>query len=77
MSTTDDCVACDLADGRRRLPGGRIFATNHWFVEHCVGPLGLRTLIVKPARDVTRVADLFDEEATELGPLLRHAFASE
>ncbi len=45
--------------------------TTHWLVEHCVGPLGLGTLIVKPERHVTAVADLTDEEAQELGPLLR------
>ena len=69
----DDCMACELADGRRPLPGGRIFRTDHWLVEHCVGPLGLGTLIVKPARHVTRVASLSDDEAAELGPLLRRA----
>ncbi len=41
--------------------------------KHCVGPLGLGTLIVKPRRHVTSVADLTDDEASELGPLLRTA----
>lgn len=27
-----------------------IHETTHWLVEHCVGPLGLGTLIVKPRR---------------------------
>jgi diadenosine tetraphosphate (Ap4A) HIT family hydrolase len=40
-------------------------------VEHCIGPLGLGTLIVKPKRHVTAVAALHKEEADELGPLLR------
>jgi diadenosine tetraphosphate (Ap4A) HIT family hydrolase len=40
-------------------------------VEHCVGPLGLGTLILKPARHVTAVADLSAAEAAELGPLLQ------
>jgi diadenosine tetraphosphate (Ap4A) HIT family hydrolase len=68
-----DCIACALADGRRPLPGGRIFQTGSWLVEHCVGPLGLGTLIVKPERHVTQVAELTDDEAAELGPLLRQA----
>lgn len=42
-------------------------------MEHCIGPLGLGTLIVKPERHITALADLTDEEATELGPLLRRA----
>jgi diadenosine tetraphosphate (Ap4A) HIT family hydrolase len=66
-------MACELADGRRPLPGGRIFRTGHWLVEHCVGTLGLGTLVVKPERHVTSVADLTDDEAAELGPLLRSA----
>ena len=67
----ETCLACDLADEKQPLPGGRIHETTHWLVEHCVGPLGLGTLIVKPRRHVTSVADLTDEEAAELGPLLR------
>ena len=66
-------MACDLADGKLPLPGGRIHETTHWLVEHCVGPLGLGSLIVKPRRHVTSVADLSAEEASELGPLLRTA----
>jgi diadenosine tetraphosphate (Ap4A) HIT family hydrolase len=69
----DGCLACDLTAGRRPLPGGCIHRTEHWLVEHCVGPLGLGTLIVKPQRHVTAVADLNDDEAAELGPLLRRA----
>jgi diadenosine tetraphosphate (Ap4A) HIT family hydrolase len=65
------CVACKLADGTEDLPGGRIHQTPGWVVEHCVGPLGVGTLIVKPRRHVTHVADLNDAEAAEMGPLLR------
>jgi diadenosine tetraphosphate (Ap4A) HIT family hydrolase len=38
-----------------------------------MGPLGLGTLIVKPERHVTSVASLSEDEAHELGPLLRRA----
>ncbi|WP_300624760.1 hypothetical protein [Ilumatobacter sp.] len=54
-------------------PGGRIFETSAWLVEHCVGPMGLGALIVKPRRHVTHVAELSDDEADELGPLLKRA----
>jgi diadenosine tetraphosphate (Ap4A) HIT family hydrolase len=69
----DGCLACDLADGKVPLPGGRIYETEGWVVEHCIGPLGAGTLIVKPKRHVTAVADLSEEEAAELGPLLHKA----
>jgi diadenosine tetraphosphate (Ap4A) HIT family hydrolase len=68
-----DCDACDLATGSRPLPGGMIHATDHWRVEHCIGPLGLGALIVKPTRHVTAIGALTDDEASELGPLLRLA----
>ncbi|HXD55235.1 MAG TPA: hypothetical protein VN618_10820 [Solirubrobacteraceae bacterium] len=64
------CLACELSSGERELPGGRICATEHLVVEHCVGPLGLGTLIVKPLRHVEHLWDLSAEEAAELGPLL-------
>jgi diadenosine tetraphosphate (Ap4A) HIT family hydrolase len=69
----DGCLACDLAEGRRALPGGVIARTSYWLVEHCVGPLGLGSLIVKPVRHVTAVGDLTPDEAAALGPLLRQA----
>jgi diadenosine tetraphosphate (Ap4A) HIT family hydrolase len=69
----ESCLACDLADGKLPLPGGRIHETTHWLVEHCLGPLGLGTLIVKPRRHVTSVAELTNDETSELGPLLRAA----
>ena len=79
MIETDDhpgCLACDLTAGRRSCPGSRIEGTPRWVVEHCVGPLGIGTLIVKPRRHVLHVADLDAEEAAELGPLLRRTAAA-
>jgi diadenosine tetraphosphate (Ap4A) HIT family hydrolase len=71
----DGCLACDLADGRTPLPGGVIHETGHWFVEHCVGPLGVGTLIVKPKRHVLHIWELDEAESKELGPLLRDTAA--
>ena len=72
----EGCLACDLADGRVELPGGVIDETEHWLVEHCVGPLGVGTMIVKPKRHVVHVWQLTDEEAGEVGPLLRRVSAA-
>jgi ATP adenylyltransferase len=69
------CLACDLTAARRYLPGGLIHDGEHWRVEHCVGPLGVGTLLVKPKRHVTRVAGLTTDEAEEQGPLLRRCAA--
>jgi diadenosine tetraphosphate (Ap4A) HIT family hydrolase len=72
----EGCLACDLAEGRLPLPGGVIHESSHWLVEHCVGPLGVGTLLVKAKRHVTRVSELTAEEAAELGPLLRQTAAT-
>jgi diadenosine tetraphosphate (Ap4A) HIT family hydrolase len=71
VAAVDGCLACDLAEGRLDLPGGRIAETDHWLVEHCVGPLGVGTLVVKPRRHVVHVWELTGAEANELGPLFR------
>ena len=69
----EGCLACDLYEGRVDLPGGVIHDSGRWVVEHTVGPLGVGTLIVKPRRHVVHVWELDEDEAAELGPLLRHA----
>jgi len=72
----EDCLACNLTNGKLDLPGGRIYATAHWVVEHCIGPLGVGTLIVKPIRHRIHFWELTDEETRELGPLLRRVAAT-
>src|SRR5574340_981583 len=70
----EGCRACDEANGRgARVPGGVIFETSRWCVDHCYGPLGVGTLIVKPKRHVVHVADLSRDEAADIGPLLQQA----
>ncbi len=69
------CLSCDLTAGRRELPGGVIHDDGLWRVEHCLGLLGVGTLIVRPIRHVTRVSELGADEAARLGPLLRDAAA--
>jgi diadenosine tetraphosphate (Ap4A) HIT family hydrolase len=64
------CLACDLTAGRRELPGGLICAAEGWRIEHCVGPLGVGTLLLKPERHVTRIAGLTPQEAAAQGTLI-------
>ncbi|MEU7578307.1 hypothetical protein AB0B50_11955 [Streptomyces sp. NPDC041068] len=69
-------MACGLAAGTVPLPGGTVLRTAHWTVEHCVGPLGVGTLLVKPLRHVTGVDGLSPDEAAEMGPLLTRVSAA-
>jgi diadenosine tetraphosphate (Ap4A) HIT family hydrolase len=71
MSPCETCESIVTRDA----PGGCIHETAHWFIDHCIGPLGVGSLIVKPKRHVVHVADLEAEEAAELGPHLRQATA--
>ena len=71
-----ECLACDLTSGRAEVPGGLIFETPAWRVEHCVGPLGVGTLVVKPKRHVRGLAGLDRGEAHQMGPLLWNTAAA-
>ena len=66
------CEACNSIRDRT-APGGLVHETKHWFVDHCIGPLGVGTLIVKPKRHVIHVADLSSAESSEMGLLLQQA----
>jgi diadenosine tetraphosphate (Ap4A) HIT family hydrolase len=72
----DGCLGCDLTSGKLDLPGGRIYATSNWLVEHCIGPLGVGTLIVKPFRHCVHFWELTQKEVEELGPLLHKVAAT-
>ncbi len=69
------CLACNLTAGRQHLPGGAILEADGWRVEHCVGPLGVGTLLLKPVRHVTRVAELTAVEAAAQGLLIHRCAA--
>ena len=69
------CLACDLTAGRQPLPGGMIHEADGSRIEHCVGPLGVGTLLLKPIRHVTRVAELTDSEAAAQGRLIHRCCA--
>jgi ATP adenylyltransferase len=73
MSAMDvlGCLGCDLLSGRRELPGGVVHETRSWVVNHAVGSMNLGTLVLSPRDHIVAVADLSDEAAAELGPLLK------
>ena len=70
MGDVEGCLACDLANGRRPLPGGLIHEADGWLVEHCVGPLGVGTLVLKPRSHVVRFRDLTPSEYGAFGSVL-------
>jgi ATP adenylyltransferase len=64
------CMACDFVEHPENVPGGRVASIGGWVVEHCVGPLGIGTMVVKPARHVVHLSDLDADEVADLGPAL-------
>lgn len=63
-------MACDLVAHPEGVPGGRVASMDGWVVEHCIGPLGIGTMVVKPARHVVHLSDLNPDEVASLGPAL-------
>jgi diadenosine tetraphosphate (Ap4A) HIT family hydrolase len=74
FSFLSDCGTCKSI-ALETASGGCIHRTEHWFVDHCIGPLGVGTLIIKPNRHVVHVSDLQAAEAAELGVVLQQAAA--
>jgi len=71
LCSVESCLVCEQVQSRWAVPSGIIYESSRWLVDHCIGPLGVGTLIVKPKRHVVHVWDLDSEEAAELGPLLQ------
>jgi diadenosine tetraphosphate (Ap4A) HIT family hydrolase len=67
------CLGCEIVAGERDVPGGIVAETARWIVNHAVGRLNLGTLVVAPREHLVAIADLDDDAAAELGPLLRDA----
>jgi diadenosine tetraphosphate (Ap4A) HIT family hydrolase len=68
------CLTCDLLAARDK--GDRplwddIYRTAHWDVVHCNSTSLLGWMILVLRRHITAIADLTDEEASELGRLQR------
>jgi diadenosine tetraphosphate (Ap4A) HIT family hydrolase len=52
------------------LPGGLIAETKTWRAEHCIGPFGPGSVVVKTKAHREALWQLTPEEASELGPFL-------
>jgi diadenosine tetraphosphate (Ap4A) HIT family hydrolase len=67
----EGCLACDVLAGRIDVPGGTIDETEHWHADHCLGPFGVGSVVVKTKEHVEDLWRLPDGAAAELGPFLR------
>lgn len=74
MLSQQQCSACAETAGQRPAPGGVIHSDGLWFVSHHTGPYtDPGELIVKTHRHCESLAELTEEEAEALGPVLHTA----
>ena len=76
LGVTPDCRTCELIDRRDRGEAplwDQILRTPAWDLVHAFGTAVPGWLVLVVRRHITSVADLTDDEAAELGPLIRSA----
>jgi diadenosine tetraphosphate (Ap4A) HIT family hydrolase len=69
-----ECVTCELVRRRDRgeaPPWDRIGRTAYWDVVHAFGTAVEGWMVLVVRRHITAVAEMSDEEAIELGPLVK------
>jgi len=65
------CMACELMDGTREVPGGMVAEDEYWAVDHCLGPFGVGAFVLKTKEHRDSAWTMTDGEAASLGPFLR------
>ncbi|HSM83569.1 MAG TPA: diadenosine tetraphosphate hydrolase [Nodosilinea sp.] len=66
-----DCLACQLLAGAQTAPGGTIAENTWWVADHCVGPYGLGSVVLKTRAHRENLWDLSAEESASLGPFMQ------
>ncbi len=71
-----DCYPCTVEASARPPPRERVYDDGHWRVAHALSSTLPGWLVVLPKRHLTGLAELADEEAARLGPLLQRLSAA-
>ena len=66
-----DCLACQILAGTRSVPGGTIAENPWWVADHCVGPYGLGSVVIKTRAHRENLWDLSMAETAALGPFMQ------
>jgi diadenosine tetraphosphate (Ap4A) HIT family hydrolase len=69
-TTHADCLACQTLKGQVEVPGGVIAANEWWVADHCLGPYGLGSVVVKSRVHRENLWQLTPEESASLGPFI-------
>jgi diadenosine tetraphosphate (Ap4A) HIT family hydrolase len=66
-----DCLACQILAGAKPVPGGTIAENPWWVADHCVGPYGLGSVVLKTRAHRENLWDLSMAESASLGPFMQ------
>ncbi|MBD1914496.1 MULTISPECIES: diadenosine tetraphosphate hydrolase [Cyanophyceae] len=66
-----DCLACQILAGAQAVPGGTIAENPWWVADHCVGPYGLGSVVIKTRTHRENLWDLSMAESASMGPFLQ------
>jgi diadenosine tetraphosphate (Ap4A) HIT family hydrolase len=66
-----DCLACQILKGEVKVPGGIIAENEWWVADHCLGPYGLGSIVIKSKVHRENLWQLTPEESTSLGPFIQ------
>jgi diadenosine tetraphosphate (Ap4A) HIT family hydrolase len=58
LESVEGCLACDNVAGEQRAPGGIIYESEHWVVDHHSGLIRKGFVIIKTRRHCEHVAEL-------------------
>jgi diadenosine tetraphosphate (Ap4A) HIT family hydrolase len=71
-----DCLACQILAGTHTVPGGTIAENDWWVADHCLGPYGLGSVVIKTRTHRENLGDLSVAEAAALGPFMQQISVS-
>ncbi len=66
-----ECLACQILTGTVTVPGGIIAENDWWVADHCLGPYGLGSVVIKSKVHRENLWQLTPEESTSLGPFMQ------
>lgn len=71
------CDTCEVISERISSPGGLIFKTDHFHVNHCLESPIPGHLIVSPIRHIFSISEFTLDELNEFGPLIHKIRAAQ
>lgn len=70
LNSHAECLACQTLKGQVNVPGGTIAENDHWTADHCLGPYGLGSVVVKSKVHRENLWQLTAAETASLGPFM-------